>query len=456
MTAERVGSESQGRPVASNDVSRPLRQSFAGSAAAQLTSVGTGLLLARGLGPHDRGVLAAVMLWPGLVGTLAALGMTESITYAAARRRDQVGRIVGSAVGIGAAQALVVLAATALLIPIVLADLTGDERRTAFVFLAFLPLNSLALYLMSTLNGLQSFGWFQAIRVVGVLTTLGALALLALRGQLSVFSAVLTYIAANIAMLLLAAARVRVCVGQPLRFSLETARELLGYGVRSHVGTVGSFLSTRLDQLVISLLLAPAKLGIYTVAVTVTSLTALVGSSVAGVGLSAVAHLDDEARRRRAARDLVALTFLASVIVTLPLLVWMPVLVRVAFGPEWGGAVGPARALLVGAVFLSTVQALGAVLRAVGRPLSAAYAELIGLPVLAAGLIFLLPAAGLVGAGIATAIAYIVMGTWMLHRASAILGIDRREFLPQLNDARQLASLLGVRRATPKPNQAVS
>src|SRR5919106_1494778 len=97
------------RPAPSpSDIILPLRHGFGGSLAVQFVNVATGLLLARELGPHDRGVLLAVMLWPGLLATLAGLGVAEAVAYSVARRQERLGVITGSAIAIGLAQAAVV------------------------------------------------------------------------------------------------------------------------------------------------------------------------------------------------------------------------------------------------------------------------------------------------------------------------------------------------------------
>lgn len=432
-------------------VTGPLRSSFTGSIVVQVANVATGLVLARSLGPHDRGVLAAVMIWPALVAMLAGMGVADAVAYSVARKRERLGVVTGTALVIGLAQAAAACLVAVAVILVALDDLSSGDRRAAYLYLALVPLNILALYLMAVLNGLQRFVSFQVIRASGVFVTLVCLAGLAAAGMVSVQTAVASYIAANVVALVLAGARLRLVVSEPLAVSKRISRSLLGYGLRSHVGSVAGFLNTRLDQLVISVVLAPAKLGLYAVSVTLTSITTLVGSSVANVGLPALAHISDEGRRRRAARDLVALTFLISVVVSVPLVIFMPALVALLFGPSWSGAVGPARVLLLGAVLLSTSQALGAVLRAIGRPLDAAYAELVAVPVSAIGLAFLLPTAGLVGAGLASAIAYGVAATWMARRAAGVLGLRRREFLPTFVDLRLLAGLLGIRRRPESP-----
>jgi Na+-driven multidrug efflux pump len=78
--------------------------------------------------------------------------------------------------------------------------------------------------------------------------------------------------------------------------------------------------------------------------------------------------------------------------------------------------------LLLAAVILSTNLVLGATLSGLGRPLDQGIGELIALAGTAASLAVLLPWLGLLGAAIASVIAYAISMAWMVHRLRARLG----------------------------------
>ena len=63
----------------------PMVGSFAATGSIQLIQAVVGVLLARILGPPDRGELAAVILWPTLITTIGSLGLAQSATYHASR-----------------------------------------------------------------------------------------------------------------------------------------------------------------------------------------------------------------------------------------------------------------------------------------------------------------------------------------------------------------------------------
>jgi O-antigen/teichoic acid export membrane protein len=151
-----------------------------------------------------------------------------------------------------------------------------------------------------------------------------------------------------------------------------------------------------------------------------TSLSSFIGSSVALVALPTLAGYP-EAARRAAARAYVAVTVILSALLTIPLLLFTPQVIELAFGEEFLGATDAARVLLVAAVVLATNRVFGAILRAVNRPLAAGGGDVLALLVTAAGLAILLPAFGILGAAIASLLAYATGTVWSARRVAQAL-----------------------------------
>jgi antigen flippase len=204
----------------------------------------------------------------------------------------------------------------------------------------------------------------------------------------------------------------------------DTISRLLGFGLRSHTTNLALLLNERLDQLVISVFLAPAKLGLYMIAVTLTAATTLVGQAMALVVLPVVASLKDPAQRIAAAMRYINWATLSAIGVTIPLVVCTPWLIDVLFGERFLGAADVTRVLLAASVFLSANRVIGSVLKAVGRPLDAGIAEGVSLGVTAAGLALLVPRLDLLGAGLTSLLAYGVATVWMLTKAARALDVS--------------------------------
>lgn len=387
----------------------------------------TGVLLARQLAPEGRGELAAVILWPSVLAALGSLGLPEGTTYYASRGQSRLGLILGTSLVLALAQSAVLIGIGLGLLPLVLGGYDGEVVAIALLVLAFIPLNLVTLSFMSALNGMQRYASFQSLRATYIAVNAVGLSLLAATGELTVRSAAAVFLGANVVTAIAAAVVAIVAFGSSFGFSAPLARELLGFGCRSHLGSVSSLFNERLDQLVISIVLGPVKLGLYVVAVTIASLSNLVGGSIATVALPAVARLESSRERLEAAKRFIRLTFLLAAALSIPVLVFAPELIGLFFGPSFEAAASAARLLLVAATVFSTNRVLGAVLQGLGRPLAVGLGELAGVAVTVVGLAVLLPTLGLAGAAVASIVAYLVAGTWMVRRLAHSLKITVRE-----------------------------
>jgi O-antigen/teichoic acid export membrane protein len=420
--AEDVLEEDRGAAAAGGTETRKaLSASFITSLLLQAAGVITGIILARELGAGDRGALAAAMLWPSLFGAFATLGVEESATYHVARDPSSRGRVIGSGLLLVLLQALLFTAVCAAVIPLVLSKQADSTMIAAFVYLLYIPSNAAGVLLVGTLNGSFHRRAFNAVRLsVGVVVIVIQIGLLA-TGELTVETMIVGYIAAGVLCDLFAAVLVWRTRPGRLRVDRATMKSMFGYGIRSHASTVPSQLNQRFDQLLISIFLSPVQLGLYVVATTLTSLTAMVGGSVAYVALPSIARLEPGEERTLLARRLIGITLIISATVALPVIVLAPFIVETLFGPSFAGAGEVTRVLAIAVVALSTSRAIEATLRAVGRPLDAGLAEILALGVTMASLAALLPLFGIIGAGLASLLAYMVAGFWMSRRAAAAL-----------------------------------
>ena len=390
--------------------------SLCASATIQAGNMVTGVLLARSLGVHGRGELAAVILWPTMLAAIGSLGNSDAATYYSARGTYRAGAIVGSGVALALAESCLLIGAGVALLPAVLSRYGSGAIHMAQLFLAFVPLNIVTLVFFGVLGGAQRFGRFQMVRLAPVAIALLGIGGVAAVDRLTVGRVAAIYIAANVITLIMAARLMArsVALGR-LTVDRETVRALLSFGVRSHLGNVSSTLNSRMDQLLISAFLSPTKLGLYVVAVTLGSATSLVGSSVALIALPRTAGASPEARRQLT-RRLSLQVGACSVAVTLPIFAFAPMLLSDLFGAEFAGAGNVARVLLVASVIYGVSRVLGGILTGFGQPLDQGVGELVALSVTAASLAILLPRFGLIGAAAASLLAYSVSFAWMVMR----------------------------------------
>lgn len=404
---------------------RALIASFGASGVIQLANIVSGVVLARQLGPSSRGALAAIILWPSLLAAIGMLGLPDALTFRTARQDLARGLLLGTGIGIALVQSVLLVAVGLAVIPLVLAHAGTSTVYLGLVFLCFVPLTLLALTMMGILNGSGQHKAFHLLRML--VTVLSAVSICALAGvgALSLRSAITTYLAANTITLILALLLVRKVAGR-IGVSASLARELLAFGAKSHTSGVSSMLNERLDQLVISIFLAPAQLGLYVIAVTMTSLTTLVGVSVAFVALPVISKLRERDLLLMSVRRLFLATVALSLAISIPLIVLAPRVIEIFFGRDYLPVTTACRVLLAAVVMLSASRALAAILKGLGKPVQAGLADGIGLLVTLVALATLLPLFGLLGAAIASALAYAASLAWMIRQTASAMGIPAR------------------------------
>jgi O-antigen/teichoic acid export membrane protein len=274
---------------------------------------------------------------------------------------------------------------------------------------------------MGVLNGLERYATFQTLRVLVTAVLSGAIFVLAVLGRLDLKTAVVVYLVANLVTLAAAGWFARSeLVG--LSVSRSLMRELLVFGAKSHTSNVSSALNERLDQLVISAFLVPTQLGLYVVAVTLTSVTSLIGTSVSFVALPVISRSTGREALSMYIRRITVITVGLSLAVSVPLIVAAPRLIELFFGRAYLPATNICRVLLGAVVMLSTSRTLAAALKGAGQPLQAGLADGIGLVVTVVALAAFLPTFGLLGAALASVLAYATTLLWMIRAAGRVVG----------------------------------
>jgi O-antigen/teichoic acid export membrane protein len=409
---------------------RALATSFLASCGIQALNVATGVILARTLGPSGRGQLAALLLWPILITSIGALGASEALTYFAAANRRALPDLVGASRRLWVVQSVVCAAAT---LGVTWSLVTRWDASHVYVLLAaaIVPLYLGTNYALALVQGMQAFTAFNVVRVMVPAITAVGLGSGAAAGSLNVGTALAIYVGTQGVTAIVAAVVVNSRrVGRGGAGS-GWVRRVLAYGVRSHVSFVATTVNERLDQTVIALFLAPALLGLYVVAGTLTSLTMLVASTLSLVALPSIATQEVGLLRDcaiiRLVRSMVAVAVAASALV----FALVPFLIHTLFGSAFDGAARVARILLVAAIFLATSRLLAAVLRGMNEPLRAGIGDAVGVAVTLVALPVLLPFWGLTGAAVASLAAYCASALWMSRQVRRALSTPRPLLFPE-------------------------
>jgi O-antigen/teichoic acid export membrane protein len=381
-----------------------LNSTVAGGLAIQVCTFVSGIILARALGPNGRGIVAAAMLWPPLLASLAGLGIAEALVVRTARSDASVARSLSAAMLVGACQSLVAAACGWIVLPKVLGSMPPEVITIGRYYLLVIPLTYAWGFVAMVLQARQyRFNVFRASYYVAYAIVLLVLWLLHAVNPRTVIAAALGMYFVP----LLLGARLLLRKGwlHP-QLALSEARQLVGFGYRVYVGIVASILAGRLDFVILAALVSAAELGNYAVAGIPGSILTLLPISASLVAYPAVVRMPREAVPATIARclALATLTILLAFLVDLTLPVAMPL----ALGPGYQRAVPIAQILTFGITIRSATGLLGAVVRGLARPLLSGFGDVVGLPIFGVLLALMVPNWQGVGAAIALTIAALI------------------------------------------------
>ncbi len=400
----------------------------------------TAPLAARALGPTGRGELAAILVTLTFVPSIAALGLAIYAQREAARGAD-VSRLVGS---LGAVS--LVTASIGMLLALPIANFVSDGREVVRTFvligLLMLPFSLAGNLLAGISSGLELWSRTIAVRLIPPVIGAVGVVTLYLADALTVATAATLAIVSSVLQLVPVLPPV-LRAGRP-RVDRATVVHGLKFGIRAWVGALASKANVRLDQLMMTRLVPTAELGLYAVAVSISSVVGgLVTAAVWGPLGVRTAKGDPHLVSRALRVSLLTVVATGAVIAAI-----LPLVVPVVFGERFSGVVEIAHILIVAVVAATGMQVLTSALTGAGRPGAGAKAQLIALAITVPGLILLLPSLGAVGAALVSLVSYNAAFLFLLVVARRHFGGGYGEYLlPRRSDFAFVGALL--RRSLP-------
>ncbi len=385
---------------------RDIVQVFGGQLVMMAIGIGTGIITARWLGPHDRGLLQLLVLLPTTLGNFAKLGIPQASVYFMRRRgaspSDVASNALWTALVMGGGLAVACWFARDWFMA---HFLKGAPSNTLLPVLVLIPCALLQTYFLGIAQAHQRFREYNIQQVVPNLLGLAGMTLVLVILKLGLIGAVLTHCAINIFMTVWLGVRIHRIA--PLRFRVDTklARDMVSFGGKSYVQTLAATQHQRIDQYLIGYYLSPDQVGLYAVAVNMTSLLTRVWESTGTVLFPRLAASDDRAAHAATARVARHTVFLALA-GAVTLLVGGPIAVPMLFGHKFAGAVAPMLWLLPGLVMMALYQILTRNFTSRGKQEINIIAAVLALGLNVGLNVVLIPRWGIVGAAIANDLSY--------------------------------------------------
>jgi len=415
---------------------------LSGTVAVYAAGFVTSVLIARAVGAEGRGEYYLAVMAAMVCVVLVHVGLESANTVVLAERRYSLTELSRNATAM--ALLLGPLAMVGMIILYVVAAPT-IFRDVSFgnylIAVAAVPFTLHTLWLANFFLLAKQLIRSQVAKIAGAVVQLGGAVVLYALGVLGVTEVLILYSTTAAVTWLLHVRWSRLVA--PVRPVLDRALALdvVRFGIKIHAANLTYFLLLRSDIFLVSALLDTSDVGIYSLAVLFGELVLVLTVPLAEAAMPFQAEVSAAASATlsfKAARFnfglgvLLAAAFAASL--------WL--LVPALYGEQFAPAYPAVMALLPGVILMAASRPLGLMLLRQGRPLTYGGLALAALALNVALNILLLPVIGILGASVASSVAYGALGiaftVWGVRVAPERAA---RLLLPQRSDLETLRQL---------------
>lgn len=312
------------------------------------------LLLARALGPAERGTVAFITVTALVTSQAANLGVADATSVMAARSPELRPALLANITLLALAGSAIVGASTAVVLEFLPGVRPAGIGTGALVILAVAcTVTAATVAGYGYLRGCGHFGAYSRVQATAPWMYAACLGIAQATVGLTVVRAAVIWTvvqALSGARLLLAAGSLSGWVRPDLRLLVASIR----FGSRAWVGSLSRLLNARTDQIITGLIATEATLGIYAVAVNASEVLYYLPGAAAAALLPAVAGNPDAGTERtlRVFRSVLLLTTFACLLGAIA----GPLALPLVFGHAYRGAVGPFLILIPSAIGFATMN----------------------------------------------------------------------------------------------------
>lgn len=403
---------------------------------ATLLRVLTNIVIARSLGPEGKGIITIVLLVLGQSALLLTLGVEIALIYYAGRRWKGLDELASASMSLGIILGFAASGLALMFFALFLRKVIPSRLLPLLVLMSSMLLMALtARFLQSLIRVSGRIIEGGTLGVLVALLNLVAVSTLLITGlglQGVLFGLWLSDVLASIFTLALAL-KWRIVQRGPV-FAPSIWKSLVTYGLKLHIGSVLQALNYRFDTYIVAFFLGTASVGLYSVAVAMAELLWLLPGSLGTVLMQRVATwTEQEANAMMGPLNrLTSGTLLVGATVYALLGNW---LIRLIYGKVFAHSYYPLLLLLPGIWALGLWKNIMNDLSVRGYPASKSYTTGVAVVLTISLDIVLIPRWGIVGAAIASSIAYItafVIALWLYCRVTSYKPADI--LIPRITD----------------------
>ncbi len=389
------------------------------------------ILLARLLGPMDRGRYALLVLFPTVLFKLGSMGLEVANIYYTANKMYSRKEIIGNSIVIS-----IILSAILILLFWISTNfhifreyLKNNNITINMLWLAIslLPALMMNQFLIQVILGSGNIIAFNISQILQTIIHLVLIVIFLVLTKYSLAGSIYALIGSNIFSLVLIFLIIKRFEKIGFSLNINLLKKSILYGAKAYFGNIAQFLNYRLDMFIVAAFLNVKELGLYAVAVGIAEKLWLIPSSLSAILFPKVSSMEKKDATFVTVKS-TKHTFYIVLISGMILALVSKFMIQILYGSNYLKSVEPFIILLPGILLLSITKVLTSDLAGRGKPEFGAISSFVSLVINVTLNILLIPRWGINGAAFSTTVCYSAATILVVVSFSRLTNTPIKEF----------------------------
>lgn len=366
------------------------------------------IIIARSLGPENRGIYALVIMLPTLIITLFNLGIGKAITYYLSKKLYGKSVILFNNVFLSI---IIGFFGTCIGIIIIIFFqqniLPNVPEGYLFFTLILIPLGFINTNIQYYYLGLNKIKAYNIIPIINSALSLVFLLILVKILKLGIIGCISGSILSLSIALIISLYYAKKITGKiSFKINNDVCKKILKYGIQIQMGGIIAFLNYRIDMFLINIILGPAQVGFYTISVGLVEKLSIITHTVSALLFPKIAGEKDIQRKNNITPIITRNIFWIVSFIAIVLFFLCRWIILILYSEIYLSSVRPLQALLIGTIAISISSILWQDIAARGYPMLNNYIDLIVLAINIILNLLWIPKYGITGAAWASTFSY--------------------------------------------------
>ena len=366
------------------------------------------VILARWLGPNQRGVFAAIILIPTILQYCVNFGLSSATIYFTAQPDSNKNTIWCSLVLISLIQSIIGFLLGWMIVELYLQKNFIGSIYLGHLYLLTVPFGLLGMYATYMLQGTSHFKITNFLKCIVPIGYCIGIIWLKFQQDMSIKNLVYVQLIIQFSYLIIAVFFLYKILLTHFLFKIEynLIRQMLTYSVKIWFGDISQLVSSRIDQFLIGAFLSNRELGIYTVAISVAGFTGIFANAVRTIMLPSVTGKESFQEKIIETLKFFKKYWIFSIFFHAIFALSLPLVILFVFGNIYSESIIICQILVIGNFFVNAKTVLSGGVLGMGFPEILSYVEAIGMIISISLSFLLIRINGLTGISIAVSLAY--------------------------------------------------